>query len=439
MVSAAPGDSMSIGVTVWNIGSEKDTYYLSAKAPPYWNVTLGAQEMTIKALKSGAITMTFKVSSKALAGDDNEVVFEVVSKGDSSVLRQAALIVVVERTYGLEVDAGPKEEVEPGKTVTFVVNITNEGNGAESVHLNLSGSGGNWSNLSTNMISLEPYEMQQVDLVIDVPVEVKAGDKAEVKVLASTTSGVEDTGIKRLVFMEVHGVALEAVLDGFSVTPDSDVDLRFNISNLGNCKDEFDIEYVVPPGWVVDGDLKAVLGPWETITVTVTVEVPDTSPLSEFKVKAKVQSRNDDRTHDEVSLDVNVVLPDPAIVELKLSKTYVTGKENITITVVIENQGTGNATDVMVGFFDNGDNIHTMMIDDLGTGEQETLEFSWRFKDGHHDVAAVITYEGPQADDTNDEAHEDMKVKDDAGFIPGLGAVGMLAAVPVALLLRRRR
>jgi len=229
-----------------------------------------------------------------------------------------------------------------------------------------------------------------------------------------------------------------AVLDDISVTPDNDVDLRYSIRNLGNSKDEFDISYSVPPGWSVDGDIKAVLGPWETMTVTITVDIPDASPLSEFKIKAKVQSRTDDKAHEEVALKVTVVLPDPAIVELKLSKTYVTGKENITITVVIENQGTGNATEIMVGFFDNGDNIHTMMIDDLGTGDTETLEFSWRFKDGRHDVAAVITYEGAQAYETNDEAHEDLTVKDERGFIPGLGAFGMLAAVPVAVILGRR-
>jgi len=439
LVSAAPGDSRSLGVTIWNIGSDSDTYYLSAKAPPYWDVTLGTEVMSIEALRSGLLTMIFKASDTALAGDDNEVVFELVSKGDSSVLRQATLTVIVKRTYGLEVDAGPKEEVEPGTTLTFVVNVTNEGNGLESVHLNLSGSGSTWSNLSIDSMQLEPFEMKQVDLLVNVPLEVKAGDKAEVKVLASTTSGIEDTGIKRFVFMQVHGVALEVVLDDISVTPDNDVDLRYSITNLGNCKDEFDISYVTPPGWDVDGDLMAVLGPWETMTVTITVDIPDASPLSEFKVRAKVQSRNDDKTHEEVALKVTVVLPDPAIVELKLSKTYVTGKENITITVVIENQGTGNATDIMVGFFDNGDNIHTMMIDNLGTGDSEILEFSWRFKDGHHDVAAVITYEGAQAYETNDEAHKDLKVKDESGFIPGLGAMGIITAVPVAILLRRKK
>lgn len=438
MISVGPGEMRSIGVTIWNSGSVQDTYYLSATAPPFWNATLPGNEIQVPPLKCKKMTLTIKAHSKAVSGDEIGIVLGATSKGDSSVSREATLLVIVKRTYGLEVDTGPDLVLLPGHQEVVSFNVTNEGNAKETVHFNMTGSAAGWANVSVQTVDIGAFETKRLEIIFDVPLRSIAGDMADLKLRAYTTSGVEDKGTFTIKFGRVYGLELVHVLHDISATPGEETTLQFEIINLGNDKDTVELTYTLPPEWSVDGDNRIVLGGWENVTVSVLVEVSETSPLSDFKVRVRADS-SDGETYEEIELKVNVVLPDPAVTSIKLSKTYVTGKQNLTITVIVENKGTGTARDILVAFFDNAKNFNTTLIEELESGDSVEIVVYRKFGNGLHDVAAVISYEGAQGDVTNDEAHENLKVKDQPAFIPGPGMTLFILAMVVAGVISYKR
>ena len=440
LMSARPGGTYSLGVTVWNSGSASDTYTLKVYAPPFWEASLPSEDVTVEALKSKFMTLTFKVYAKALAGDELNLQVEATSQGDSAVTTTAKALVIIERISGLSVADVPEKTVLPGSQETFSVNITNKGNGKETVQLALGGDQMAWANLSRSSIDLGPFETLGVDVVVIVPFKVKAGSTADIEVKAWTSGGLKDSGSMNLNVGRSFGVILTVLKGAAPVIPGESVDLTLNLTNNGNSDDIIEIEYITPPGWTVDGDKKEMIGPWQSITLLLTVTVPDSSPLSSFTFKVRATSPAGNVV-EEVSLNVDVVLPDPAVASLELSKTYLSSPGNVTITAVVENKGTGTVTEVLVSFYDGGKAFQTVMVDNLTKGQTRTVTVSRKFGSGLHDVSVILTYDGRQADKTNDEAHDSLKVKETSGFIPGLGAgpiMAVLAAVALAVAWKRK-
>ena len=440
LMSARPGGSYSLTVTVWNSGSASDTYALKVYAPPYWEASLPMEDITVEALESRSMTLTFKVYAKALASEEDNVQVEATSKEDSAVSTTAKALVIIERMSGLSVADVPVATVLPGSQHTFLVNITNKGNGKETVQLALSGDQKDWANLSRLSVDLAPFETLGVDVVVIVPFKVKAGTTADIEVKAWTSGGLKDSGSIGLSVGRSYGVVLTVVKGAPPVTPGDSVDLTLNVTNNGNGDDIIDIEYITPPGWTVDGDKKESIGPWQSVTLLLTVTVPDSSPLSGFTVKVRATSPAG-KVVEEVGIDVEVVLPDPAIASMELSKTYLSSPGNVTVTAVIENKGTGTVTEVLVSFYDGGKAFQTVMVDNLTKGSSRTVTVSRKFGSGLHDVSVILTYDGRQSDKTNDEAHDSLKVKETSGFIPGPGAgpiMVVLAAVALAVAWKRK-
>ena len=230
-------------------------------------------------------------------------------------------------------------------------------------------------------------------------------------------------------------------MDGGNVTPGGSSDLTVNLTNEGNDQDSIDLEYFAPPGWKVQGEDRITLGAWESLTLLLTVETPAATPLSSFTIKVRATSPAGKVT-EEVGLHVNVVLPDPAIVSMELSRTYLNSPGNVTITVVVQNKGTGVASEILVSLYDGSKVVLSMMVEKLDSGQSQTLNFDYKFKAGHHDVSVVLSYDNPQSSKANDEAHDSLKVKYTSAFIPGFGsdiAIAVLAVAALALLVRKKQ
>jgi immune inhibitor A len=437
--SGKPSGTYTLGVTVWNSGSVSDTYTLKVYTAPFWVATLPTYEITVEPLKSKVLTLTFTISKKAMAGEQDAIQVEATSKDDATVSTKAQVMVTVQSVKGIEVSTTPWTTVMPGQEETFIVNVSNNGNGNETVHLALGGTFVSWANLTETNLTLGPFESRGVEVVVDVPPHMMAGKKADIQVLASTKGGLKASGDIRLVLGRSYGLHLVVLKEGPMVTPGGTAELSINLTNDGNDQDIFVIEYTIPLGWTIQGDTKASLGPWETTELMLIVEVPGTAPLGSFVIKVKASSPTG-KVVDEAELSVNVVLPDPAVASMELSRTYLNAPGNVTITAVIENKGTGTIGEVLVSFYDGSHMFQTLMVDNLSKGQSRTVTVYRNFGAGHHDISVILTYEGPQADKTNDEAHDSLKVNKPSGFLPGFEAVVVvLVLVPVALVIRTRK
>ena len=441
LTSAKPGNTYSIGVTFWNSGSSQDTYILKVYAPPYWEASLPEDEIVVDALKSKSLTLTFTAYTKALANEQLKIQVEATSKADAAVTTTATLLVMVEATHGIYTSSIPQTEVLPGSHGSFLVNVTNRGNIEETVQLALEGADRGWANLTVHNMSVEPFETRGVDVHVSVPDHIQSGKKAEIDLAASTSSGLRSTGSIILKVGRTFGLDMQIIMDGGNVTPGGSADLTVNLTNEGNDQDLIELEYSAPPGWKVTGQDHITLGPWESLTLLLSVETPAATPLSSFTIKIRATSPAGKVT-EEIGLHVNVVLPDPAIISMELSRTYLNSPGNVTISVLVQNKGTGNASEILVTFYDGSKVIGSQMVEKLDSGQSQTLTFDHKFQAGHHDVSVVLSYDGPQSSKANDEAHDSLKVKDSSAFIPGFGfelTLIVVAAAALALFLRKKK
>ncbi len=440
LTSAKPGNTYTLGVTFWNSGSSQDTYILKVYAPSYWEASLPTDEITVDALKSKSLTLTFTAYTKALANDEVKIQVEATSKADVAVSTKATLLVMVEPTHGIYTSSVLQTEVLPGTHGSFLVNVTNRGNIQETVQLALEGANRDWANLTVNNLTVGPFETKGVNVHVSVPDRILNGQKAEIDLAASTSSGLRSTGSIMLKIGRTFGLNMRVIKDGGNVTPGKSADLTVNLTNEGNDQDSIELEYFAPPGWKVHGEDSITLGAWESLTLLLSVDTPEATPLSSFTIKIRATSLAGKVT-EEVELHVTVVLPDPSIVSMELSRTYLNSPGNVTITVIVQNKGTGNASEILVSLYDGSKVILTMMVEKLDSGQSQTLTFDHKFKAGHHDVSVVLSYDGPQASKANDEAHDSLKVKDSSAFIPGFGsdlAFAVVAVAALAVFLRKK-
>ena len=433
LVSAKPGGTYSLSVTFWNSGATQDTYILKVYAPAYWNASLPEYEITVDALKSKALSLTFTAYAKALAGQELKIQVEATSKADAAVSTKATLLVMVEATHGLYTSSIPQTVVLPGSYYPFLVDVSNRGNIEETVNLALEGSDSIWAYLTVLNMTIEPFETKGVEVPVTVPEHIKNGTSADIDLAASTSSGLRSTGSIVLKVGRTYGLSVLVIKDGGNVTPGGSTDLTVNLTNEGNDQDPIQLEYLAPPGWAVQGEDHVTLGAWESITLLLTVAIPQSSPLSSFMIKVRATSPAGQVTK-EAALNVNVVLPDPAIVSLELSRSLLNKPGNVTITVVVQNKGTGLASEIMVSLYDGSKVVSSMMTDDLATGQSQTLTFDHRFGVGHHDISVVLSYDKPQSSTANDQAQDSLKVNNPSGFIPGFGAEAAIAVIAVAAL-----
>jgi len=275
-------------VSVNNFGNTDDTFGLTwdlTNIPTGWAISATPETSGQIGWKgSNNFDISLTVPADAVSG--SSALFTMTATSGSSSIETAiqTFEVGVDQHYGvsMEVDAESKNGA-PGSTVEFSFNITNAGNGQDTFDVIVEGPS-MWSPMSsTSNLVVDAVSSDQFLVSVMVPTTMTANSNSGDITVTVTSSDNETTvnSIISVVVSQVFDITIDygTGSDGIvTVSQDTSLQIKLNITNNGNGIDTLTLELVNAPAWAVLGADTLVVG---TLPVPLVILLsPDTAALS---------------------------------------------------------------------------------------------------------------------------------------------------------------
>jgi uncharacterized membrane protein len=290
-----------------------------------------------------------------------------------------------------------------------------------------------------------PYEAEAGVFPIDVVLRDSGGNDKRVTVTTKVTQ-IFDIDLK---CSQVHQVG----------TPNGFITYPMVVENRGNGHDTISLEVTnLPDGW--SHNFKDVMGTQVTsvdleygskVDVKLNIWVSAGQMETAEQVTARAQSVYDPSKQDQIQLTAEIRMPDLKIQSVVYNPSQLRENKVVQIVVLLQNVGTGGATDVVVEFYDNGRYVSQDSISYIrrGVTGKGGAFLTWLRTGVTHNFIYFgdpVSSSRPngrvlESDETNNVL-EMRKPVTGADTIPGAsGGMAMLAvlgAVFVAMAFRRR-
>ena len=275
-------------VSVNNFGNTDDTFGLTwdlTNIPTGWAISATPETSGQIGWKgSNNFDISLTVPADAVSG--SSALFTMTATSGSSSIETAiqTFEVGVDQHYGvsMEVDAESKNGA-PGSTVEFSFNITNAGNGQDTFDVIVEGPS-MWSPMSsTSNLVVDAVSSDQFLVSVMVPTTMTANSNSGDITVTVTSSDNETTvnSIISVVVSQVFDITIDygTGSDGIvTVSQDTSLQIKLNITNNGNGIDTLTLELVNAPAWAALGADTLVVG---TLPVPLVILLsPDTAALS---------------------------------------------------------------------------------------------------------------------------------------------------------------
>jgi|TARA_B110000263_G_scaffold5664_1_gene4905 hypothetical protein len=313
-------------VSVNNFGNTADTFGLIwdlTSIPAGWAIS-ATPETTgqIGWQGSNSFDVSLTVPADALAGSNAIFSMTATSSSSSTETATQTFEVFVDQHYGvsMEVDAQSKEGA-PASTVEFSFNITNTGNGQDTFDIMVEGPG-IWSPMSsTSILVVDAINSGQFLVSVIVPTTMAANSNSgdiTVTVTSSDGEAVVNSTVSVVVSQVFDiSIAYGTGSDGtVTVSQDTSLQIKLNITNNGNGIDTLSLELVNAPAWATLGADTLVVG---TMPVPLVIILsPDTAALSgrDYTFQVVATSLNGDEwTSPDMTAEIEAKETDSTVVE----------------------------------------------------------------------------------------------------------------------------
>lgn len=258
-IDALPGATVDFTLLVDNLGTAADSYDLTAStAAPGWNATLAQATSSPMPGARATVGLGVTVPGDALADSKVQTTATMTSR-DTGTVSSASVTVRVLQLAGIGLEIGPAElDVLPGAQGTFIVNVTNAGNGRDSFNLDLTGTPTGWSGaLAETSVVIEAFATSQITLQMGPLAGTEAGDRA---LLTVSATSVRDPTLRREVqatatTMAVHDLAVQVTEEGTELRPGGGLNYTVTLENRGNIAETVDLAGTPPEeGWTLTFD-----------------------------------------------------------------------------------------------------------------------------------------------------------------------------------------
>jgi len=334
-----------------NTGNADDTAMISIEGiPSGWTVLPTSNPVSLSPGQTKAFQILVTAPSTALAGTQYQIKVKASSYGNTSIVRDLTINAVVNQVYDPRVAPVVNTKVvSPGSSVTFKVNVTNNGNGNDTVDLGVSGvpAGQGWVyNFNPTSVTLTPGQTKSVDLSFSLGSQAAYGD-TQVTV-RGTSHGTTTSGSATIIVSVTQFYNLALVPDGAAtkrVDPGAAVTFNFSITNTGNGPDDITFSVIgLPSTWVSYFSRTTVYNLASNVTQTtmLTLEVPSTARASTYRFDVRAVSEGNSSVFKTVR-NVTAIVNQLYNVDLYTEVTYLKGESTAgaTMDIVVTNTGSG--------------------------------------------------------------------------------------------------
>ena len=283
------GDSIQTWtVAVNNFGNTADTFGLTwdlANIPAGWTISATPSTSGLIGWQGASnFDVSLTVPAHALAGSSASFSMTATSESSSTETATQTFEVIVDQHYGVSMAVDSESKAgAPGSTVEFSFNVTNGGNGQDNFDVTVQGPS-MWSPMaSTGTLTVDAVSSGQFLISVVVPTTMTANSNSgdiTVTVISSDNETTANSTVS-VVASQVFDITIDygTGSDGtVTVSQDTSLQMKLNITNNGNGIDTLTLELVNAPGWATLGADTLVVG---TIPVPLVILLsPDTAALS---------------------------------------------------------------------------------------------------------------------------------------------------------------
>jgi uncharacterized membrane protein len=453
-----PGASVDFLITVRNVGNMqgKVSIYVSSSDPRTgWGAVLDRETVFLAGGEQQVIKLTITAPPNALAGSRQVVSVHAVS-ADYSSRGDVEVSALVNRIYGLAQSVDPAElSVSPGSAATFLLEITNNGNGNENVDLGASQVPTGWivsyelQKVEVRNIVLLPKETKILSAIVKTPFDALAGRSVPVAVLLDDAGTEYDVPLVTKV-AQFYGVDLTSSMYRTEGPPMGIVNYRISLKNQGNGDDTYALQVGNLPSsnWVAafydfagTEFTEVTLKAGEKKDLELRLHVPQgTSTTAPIEFFARATSSG--AINDDVKLVLDVRLPDLKVQSVTYTPTKPKALVPCVIQVRIQNDGSFAAENVVVMLKDGNREVGREFITTVTEDSNATASFTWVPTGGKHTLTYIISNDIPEISLENNVLTASKSVQAEKQ-IPGASAsvvmLAMLVVVAIAALARVRR
>ncbi|MGQ9582989.1 MAG: CARDB domain-containing protein [Thermoplasmatota archaeon] len=346
---------VTFNVTVKNRGSGNDTFDLSILDPySSWLVGFDSDLFELAKDKSRLVLVTIRIDKDALM-QDYMLSLKVASDGDSTKTATLTLTISVQRTPALKLESPDSEEtVRPGQSVSYVLKLTNDGNGQDTFKLKVeSGEELTWASLSKESTILAVDQLEELTLTVAIPSDAAAGYyNHTIKVWSSDDESISSTLTFRTRVEAVYNFQLSAEESSLEGKPGDELAYIVKVENVGNAPDSYDVQVRdMPSGWGYNLTTNMVaLGSKSKLTLTLIVWITtnyEKARADSYYFNLRLISRGNDTI--EKTLALTAVVEQVHGIELTLDagsadKSIDPYGDDQDFTINVKNTGNGEDT-----------------------------------------------------------------------------------------------
>ncbi len=347
--SVDPGSSATFKVNVTNtLTTTQLTVNLTNSTPPtHWTAQLSQTQITVPALATRSVTLTVGVPANATADSVGKQII-VTATPDFGDTEQITTTTKVSQTYGIQTSTSTASKTTVGgSTVTFSLNISNTGNGADTVAVSHSGQPSTWVVSHVSSVTVPAAGTRSVTITVVPPSNATSGTYQTTVKATSNDGTTNDQTTFIIIIDKVYGLTLSSSDVSKYVTPNVAAYYNLSVTNTGNTYDNAVIGIVNPPsGWTVLPTSNPVaLNPGETKAFQVLVTAP-TSALANTQAQITINATSNGNASIVRALNINAVVNqvyDPRVTPLTNSMVIAPGSSG-TFKINVSNAGNGNDT-----------------------------------------------------------------------------------------------
>lgn len=210
-LAAPAGWSVTYGLQVFNTGSITDTYTISLGSSA-WTTTAPSVTQPVAPGESAIVNVMVEIPSGVPDGSQDTVVVKVRSSGDNILQASVTLTTLAQVYYMTWQPSAMQLNGSPGATVTYNLELINNGANTDTYDLSLSGQ--TWLTqlvTPTPVVNVLPGAKRSVQVTVRVPANVVGGSFDQVVLTAQSRGNTQVKALATLTTNTDHRIYLPEV------------------------------------------------------------------------------------------------------------------------------------------------------------------------------------------------------------------------------------